>query len=144
MNTAATQIVRLNASPSLESSTGTVSSTLPLFLSQMQTALENRTKFLAKVYRRSQTAQPRLSPYEVSNSTTTSNPKRLAQSADIHYIDVGSSNSQTFTKGSLQPSGGSGAKYAKSDSVEGTTEFVSDVPVINGRKRIISSDSLSG
>ncbi|KAI7800497.1 hypothetical protein IRJ41_004622 [Triplophysa rosa] len=144
MNTAATQIVSLNTSPSLESSAGTVSSTLPLFLSQMQTALENHTKFLARVYRRSQMAQPSLPSYEVSNSATTENPKRLAQSADIHYIDVGSSNTQTFTKGSLQPSGGSGATHAKSDSLEGTTEFVSDVPVINRRKRIISPDSLSG
>lgn len=159
MNTATAQIFSMNTSPSLESSAGTIVPSFPLFLSQ--TVLdknrvplsENHTQFFTSVYERSQMAQPSVSAYEVPSSpSTTENPKLLGQTAqsaiteemfDVYYTDVGSSSTQTLTKGSLQPIRGT-SPYGESDLAEGSTEFVSDMPVINGRDRMISPDSLSG
>ncbi|XP_067306920.1 uncharacterized protein [Pseudorasbora parva] len=152
----------LHTSP-LESSNGT---TFPLFLFQMQNVLhkehltltEDQTEFISTVNQHSQTTQSNSPSDEMSSLGTTDDVQkhtgRTAQSTvtgEKFHMDLSfsSTEKQLLPDGSLHSRRGSEdishatTPFAESDSGR-STEFVSDLPVINRKRMVISSDSLSG
>ncbi|KAI2656227.1 Uromodulin-like 1 [Labeo rohita] len=157
----------LNTSP-LESSTGTTSPTFPLHLNQMQNVLrevtltQNQTEVFSTVNEHLRTTQSNFPYDEMSSSGTTDDvQKHLGRTAlfvvtgekfsPIVHTDLSFSSTETksLPKGSLQSREGSEdishgtTPFAESDSGV-SAEFVSDLPVINRKRRVISPDSLSG
>lgn len=159
----------LNTSP-LESFTRTTSPTLPLDLIHMQNVLhkehvtlaENQTEFFSTVNEHSQTTQSNFPSDEMSSSDATEDVQKYLRrtmlsaligekfSPIVHTdLSFSSTETQSLPKGSLQSREGS------EDISHGTTPFteidsgvssgfMSDLPVINRKRRIISPDSLSG
>ncbi len=159
----------LNTSP-LESVTRTTSPTFPLDLIHMQNVLhkehvtlaENQTEFFSTVNEHSRTTQSNFPSDEMSSSDTTEDvQKHLGRTmlsavtgekfSPIAHTDLSfsSTETQSLPKGSLQSREGSEdishgtTPFAESDSGV-SAEFMSDLPVINRKRRIISPDSLSG
>ncbi|XP_056119473.1 uncharacterized protein LOC130096812 [Rhinichthys klamathensis goyatoka] len=156
----------LNTSP-LESSNGT---TFPLFPFQMQnvfhkehlTLTEDQTDFSSTVNQDSQTTQSNFPSDEMSSLGATDDVQkhigRTALSAVtgekfsplLHKdLSFSSTEKQSLPNGSSASRGGNEdishatTSFAESDSWR-STEFVSDLPVINRKRTAISSDSLSG
>ncbi|XP_016129050.1 uncharacterized protein [Sinocyclocheilus grahami] len=156
----------LKTSP-LESFTGTTSPTFPLDLIHMQNVLhkehvtlaENQTEFFSTVNEHSQSNFP---SDEMSSSdakedvqkhlgwTSLSDVTGEKFSPIVHTdFSFSSTETQSLPKGSLQSREGSEdisqgtTPFAESDSGV-SAEFMSDLPVINRKSRIISPDSLSG
>ncbi|XP_058655785.1 uncharacterized protein LOC131554407 isoform X2 [Onychostoma macrolepis] len=159
----------LNTSP-LESFTRTTSPTFPLDLIHMQNVLhkehmtlaENQTEFFSTVNEHSRTTQSNFPSDEMSSSDTTDDvQKHLGRTvlsavtgekfSPIVHTDLSfsSTETQSLPKGSLQSREGSEdishgtTPFAESDSGV-SAEFMSDLPVINRKRRIIAPDSLSG
>lgn len=151
----------------VESSSGT---TFPLFPFQMQNVLhkehltltEDQTDFSSTVNQHSQTTQSNFPSDEMSSLGATDGVQkhigRTASSAvtgekfsPLLHTDLSfsSTEKQLLPNGSLPSRGGSEdishatTPFAESDSGR-STEFVSDLPVINRKRTVISSDSLSG
>ncbi|XP_048017191.1 uncharacterized protein LOC125249045 isoform X1 [Megalobrama amblycephala] len=151
----------------LESSNGT---TFPLFLFQMQNVLhkehltltEDHTDFFSTVNQHSQTTQSDFPADEMSSLGATDEiQKHLGRTAlsavtgekfsPLVHADLSfsSTEKQLLPNGSLPSRGGSEdishaiTPFAESDYGR-STEFVSDLPVINRKRRVTSSDSLSG
>ncbi|XP_059371110.1 uromodulin-like 1 [Carassius carassius] len=159
----------LNTSP-LESFTGTTLPTFTMDLIHMQNVLhkehvtlaENQTEFFSTVNEHSQTTQSNFPADEISSSDATEDvQKHLGRTSlsavtgekfsPIVHTDLSfsSTETQSLPKGSLQSGEGSEdishgtTPFAESDSGV-SAEFMSDLPVINRKRRIISPDSLSG
>lgn len=150
----------------LESSNGT---TFPLFLFQMQNVLhkehltltEDHTEFFSAVNQHSQTTQSNFPADEMSSLGTDDVQKHLGQTelsavtgekfASLVHADLSfsSTEKQLLPNGSLPSRGGSEdishatTPFAESDYGR-SADFVSDLPVINRKRRVTSSDSLIG
>ncbi len=159
----------LNTS-ALESFTRTTSPTLSLDLIQMQNVLhkehvtlaENQTEFFSTVNEHSQTTQSNFPSDEMSSSDATEDVQKYLGrtmlsavtgerfSPIVHTeLSFSSTETQSLPKGSLQSREGSEdishGTTPFTESVSGVSaEFMSDLPVINRKRRIISPDSLSG
>ncbi len=159
----------LNTSP-LESVTRTTSPTFPLDLIHMQNVLhkehvtlaENQTEFFSTVNEHSPNNAIKLSFWRMSSSDTTEDvQKHLGRTmlsavtgekfSPIAHTDLSFSSTETQSLPKVHYSLGKGVKifhmaptpFAESDSGV-SAEFMSDLPVINRKRRIISPDSLSG
>lgn len=152
----------LNTSP-LESSSG---KTFPLFLFQMQNVLhkehlnltEDQTDYFSTVNQHSQTTQSNFPVDEMSSLGAIYDVQKhlgrtelSAVTGEKFHTDLSfsSTEKQLLPNGSLPSRGGSEdishgtTPFAESDSGR-STEFVSDLPVINRKREAISSDFLSG
>jgi len=147
----------LNTSP-LESSNET---TFPLFPSQMQnvfrkehlTLTEDQTDFSSTVKQHSQTTQSNFPSDEMSKLGAIDVQHHIGRTVlstvTGEKLSFSSTEKQLLPDGSLASRGGSAdishvtTPFAESDSWR-STEFVSDLPVINRKRAATSSDSLSG
>jgi len=126
------------------------------------TLAENQTEFFSTVNEHSQTTQSNFPSDEMSSSDATEDVQKYLGrtmlsavtgenfSPIVHTdLSFSSTETQSLPKGSLQSREGSEdishgtTPFTESDSGV-SAEFMSDLPVINRKRRIISPDSLSG